>query len=268
MNGTTMRNKRDHYDILGVKRNAEAAELKSVYRKLSKKYHPDVNPGNPEAEAKMREINEAYTVLSDPEKRAEYDRFGHETSAHDGTRKGSGPFSGGFDGNSDITFDDLFGSGFANYAKRKNKKYEPGRGRDVSVNMHIGYYESITGVEKEITISFSEKCGFCGEAGSAAGPAATRCGRCDGTGKERVTVKSGFGKMVQTRPCSLCNGTGKDKEACAECFGKGYVKTIKKIKVRVPKGIISGQSVTIDGMGEPGERGGSRGDLVIKVSVR
>jgi len=258
-----MKNKQDYYSILGVSRDVTAAELKSAYRKLSKKYHPDVNPGSLDAEAKMREVNEAYGVLSEPEKRAEYDQVG-STSAHSsGMQKDSGVYTD----SSDINFDSMFGSGFANYVNRTNKKYERNRGRDTSLNMKIGFTESVSGAEKEISISFSEKCEFCDEKEPAAESAGV-CSQCNGAGKERVTVRSGFGKMTQTRLCSLCKGTGKDLgDACTKCLGKGYVKAVKKIKVKIPKGIVSGQTITVDGMGEPGLHGGSRGDLVIKVSV-
>ena len=263
-----MGNKQDYYIVLGVNKGAGEDEIKTAYRSLAKKYHPDVNPDNSEAESKFKEINEAYTILSDPQKRVEYDRHGHAAFEQGGTQKGSGTPQSGFGGNSDITFEDLFGKGFAGYAARKNKKDAPNRGRDVSYNIQISYDESVSGVEKEITLNFSESCGFCNGTGSTTGTAANNCTQCKGTGKERVMVQSGFGKITQTRVCSLCKGTGKDiNEVCTKCSGKGFDKTSKKIKAEIPKGIVSGKTITIDGMGEPGTQGGSRGDLIIKVSV-
>jgi len=268
-----MKNKRDYYDILGVRRDVGERELKSAYRKLGKQYHPDANPDNADAETKMKEINEAYAVLSDSQKRAEYDQHGHSTGERGGTKKDGAPFTGGFDDNSDINFDDIFRGAFGDFyhagEKKGEKKSEPTRGRDVSISIHIEFDEAISGAKKEVSFNFSETCESCNGTGVMSGTAAADiCQRCNGSGQERVTTKSAFGKMTQVRECSVCHGKGKPiTEPCSNCYGKGYAERNKKILVKIPKGIKNGQTISISGMGEPGKTGGSRGNLLIKVHV-
>ena len=266
---TAMKNKQDYYHVLGVQRSVGVAELKSAYRKLGKKYHPDTNPDKANADAKMKEINEAYDVLSDPKKRAEYDRNGQTVPGQRGTGKKGGVVYGGFGSADSINFDDIFTGAFGDHFAGVKGKNDPKRGRDVSVNIQIEPGEVMSGVEKEVAFGYSETCEACGGTGSTAETAVESCKQCGGSGKERVTTQSAFGKMVQTRACSLCHGRGKDaKGFCLNCSGDGVRKVNKRVLVKIPKGIKNGQSITIAGMGEPGENGGLRGNLLIKVSVR
>jgi molecular chaperone DnaJ len=258
-----MKSKQDHYAVLGVPRDVEEAELKSAYRKLVKQYHPDANPDNAEAEIKIKEINEAYEVLSDPQKRAAFDRPGSTATGSD-----SGPFSGGF-GGVDINFADYFAGSFGDIFSGGKGKSESQRGRDVSFNLHIEYAEAIAGATKEITVDYTETCPACKGTGSKPGATAAGCQRCKGTGRESITTQSAFGKMTQTRECPTCRGTGKDiAESCGKCSGKGHFKTRKKVSVKIPKGIRSGQNISLSGLGEPGRTDGKRGDLLIRVIVR
>jgi len=276
-----MVNKRDYYEVLGLKKDVSEKELKSAYRKLVKKYHPDANPDDAGAEAKMKEVNEAFAVLSDPQKRADYDQRGHAaTEQRGGARRDSGPFSGGFAGGfeggfgggfggGDANYADIFGGGFGEYFAGNRKKNEPGRGRDIKANLRITYEEAMAGTQKEVTINYAQKCATCNGTGSRSGTAAGICPQCNGTGQERVITQSAFGKMTQTRQCTSCGGTGKDmKEACYTCSGKGYIMTRKTIMVKIPRDTVNGQTITINDMGEPGAREDLRGDLVIKVTVR
>jgi len=262
-----MENKRDYYEVMGLKRGADEKEIKSAYRMLVKKYHPDANPDDADAMERIREVNDAYAVLSDPQKRADYDRNGHASAERGGTR-GDGPFSGGF-GSADINVDDLFSGGFGAYFRGDTRRGAPGRGRDVSSKVYISWDEAVSGTEKKLTTNFSEKCDMCDGAGSGSGREIGVCGQCKGAGLERVVTQSGFGKMTQTRKCPTCGGTGKDKrEACPKCSGSGYTKKNKTIVVKIPKGHVNGQTIKIGGMGEPGKQGGPRGDLLVEVFVR
>ncbi|MCL1981470.1 MAG: DnaJ domain-containing protein [Clostridiales bacterium] len=273
-----MKNKRDYYDVLGVKRDVSEDGLKAAYRKMGKKYHPDTHPDDADADAKMQEINEAYAVLSDVQKRADYDRNGSLPPEHGSARKGSGPFSGGFggfdgfggSGSTEINFENFFSGafgGFSSGAAGGKAKGEPKRGRDVSASVDIGYGEAISGTKKEVSFSFAETCGSCNGTGSLAEEAET-CKRCNGTGQERVTTQSAFGKMTKISECPACGGKGKFKAApCQRCAGSGFVNLNKKILVTIPKGIRSGQAVSVKGMGEPGKQGGPRGNLLVKVFV-
>jgi len=264
-----MGSNRDYYDILGLKRGAGENELKAAYRKLVKRYHPDANPDDAGAKEKITEINEAYAVLSDPQKREEYDRHGKAAPGRGQPGRGGGPFSSGFGGGADINVDDLFTGGFGDYFRRGEKRGGPGRGRDISAGVSISFEEAVAGTEKEIKVSFSEQCPSCNATGSRTGDAPGDCAQCNGTGQERVITQSGFGKMTQTRQCPACRGTGKDiSESCQKCSGRGYIKTGKRIKVKIPRNTANGQLITIGGMGEPGDRQGTRGDLIVKVTVR
>jgi molecular chaperone DnaJ len=269
--------KLDYYVVLGLTKDAQQAKIKSAYRKLVKKYHPDANPDDPNAEDKIKEINEAFEVLSDPQKRADYDNKGHMASGQGKARNDSGPFSGpfsdpfsgGFNTNADINFDNLFGKSFRDVFKEGREKSEPNRGRDVSINIQIAYEEAMKGAKREVSFSFSEACTSCNGSGSMTGTMAGVCKHCNGSGQERVITQSAFGKMTKTQLCPVCQGTGKDMaEACPQCAGSGFIRINKKIMVKIPQGVTNGQTISVRGMGEPGEQGGPRGNLRINVSVR
>jgi molecular chaperone DnaJ len=269
-----MGNKRDYYEVLGIKKGAEESEIKSAYRKLAKKYHPDsirkdTDDENKikEAEDKIKEINEAYDVLSEPKKKADYDQFGHSKPDRGGAQQGGGT-SGGF-GGADVNLDDMFSGGFASYFRSGGVRSESERGKNITAEVRISYEESMYGTEKELTISYSEKCASCNGTGSLSGATPGICTKCKGTGHERTVTQSGFGKMTQTRECTVCRGTGKDMSAsCSKCYGRGYIKSSKRVKVKIPRGTVNGHTIKIKNLGEPGSLPGSRGDLVVKVTVR
>ncbi|MBR2696948.1 MAG: molecular chaperone DnaJ [Parasporobacterium sp.] len=271
-----MADKRDYYEILGVEKNATQDDIKKAYRKLAKKYHPDMNPGDKEAEAKFKEASEAYGVLSDETKRKQYDQFGH--AAFDGTG-GAGGFNyqnmnvddilRGF-GFGDI-FGDLFGgggfrsSGFGGSAQAYNG---PMKGRNVVASVRIAFEEAVFGCEKQISINFKEECDSCHGTGAKPGTSPETCQTCGGSGQVVRQRQSLFGVMREVGVCNECGGSGKVvKEKCPSCRGNGFKNTKKKISVTIPAGIDSGQSIRIAGMGEPGTNGGSRGDLLVEVIV-
>lgn len=263
--------KRDYYEVLGVSRTATDDELKKAYRKLAKQYHPDMNPGNKEAEAKFKEINEAYEVLSDKEKRAKYDQFGH-AGVDPNFGAGGGGF-GGFD-MGDIDLGDIFGSffggGFGGFggSQRQANPNAPKRGASLRANMTISFQEAMTGVEKEINLTRTESCNTCHGTGCAAGTTAEVCPTCHGTGQVRIQRGGGGFAFTTTSPCSNCNGTGKIiHQPCPDCRGEGQVRKQKKIKVRIPAGIDDGQTISMRGQGNSGQNGGPAGDLLITVSV-
>ncbi|MCL1976456.1 MAG: DnaJ domain-containing protein [Firmicutes bacterium] len=260
-----MGNLDNYYEILGIKKDAKEAEVKSAYRKLVKQYHPDANPDNTEAEEKIKEINEAFAVLSDAQKRAEYDKQGHFAYQQD---KSSGPIFGGF-GGGDINFANYFGGTFGDIFGEGRSKSDPKRGRDTTVSIHILANEAALGVDKEVSFDFAEICTSCSGNGLKPGTKADICPHCHGSGQERVITQNAFGKMTQTRECPACRGRGKSaSETCPKCFGKGSMKMRKKIMVKIPKGIKNEQAISIKGMGEPGKQGGERGNLLIKVFIR
>ena len=265
-----MGTKRDYYEVLGIKRGADEGEIKSAYRKLVKLYHPDATRDDEGAEDKIKEINEAYDVLSDPQKKADYDQFGHSVPDRGSSaRSGGGSSSGGFGGSADINIDDMFTGGFGSYFRSGGKRNDPERGRNITADVHISYDESKYGTEKELTINYSEKCGSCNGSGSLSGVTPGICSKCNGTGHERTVTQSAFGKMTQTRECTVCRGTGKDMSAsCSKCFGRGYLKSSKRIKVKIPRGVVNGHTIRIKDLGEPGQLPGSRGDLIVNVLVR
>ena len=258
--------KRDYYEVLGVDKNADADALKKAYRQLAKKYHPDANPGDKEAEQKFKEASEAYSVLSDPDKRRQYDQFGH--AAFDGAGAGGG--FGGFDFNSadmgDIfgdIFGDLFGGG-----RRGGSSSGPMRGANVRTGVRLTFEEAVFGCEKEITINYKEECKSCHGTGAKAGTSPVTCPKCKGSGKIVSVSQSFFGSVQNVTTCPDCRGTGKIiKEKCPDCYGSGY-KTVKKtFKVSIPAGIDNGMSVRMSGGGEPGVNGGERGDLLVEAVV-
>ena len=257
-------NKRDYYEILGVEKGASEDELKRAYRKLAKQYHPDMNPGNAEAEIKFKEVNEAYEVLSDAEKREKYDRYGH--AAFDPSMGGGAGFGGfgGFGGGFD--FGDIFSSIFGGGNSRGRSNAIDGD--DITVRITISFEEAVFGCKKEISFARIEGCSECGSTGAAKGTKPETCSTCNGTGSVRVKQNMGFGFMETQRACNNCRGTGKIvKSPCKNCNGKGFVKINKRMEVTIPAGIDSEQRIILRGQGSAGRNGGSNGDLCIYVRV-
>lgn len=262
-----MAEKRDYYEVLGVERGADDATLKKAYRKLAKKYHPDMNPGDQEAEAKFKEATEAYSVLSDPDKRRQYDQFGH--AAFEGGGAGAGGF-GGFDfGGADMgdIFGDIFGDLFGGGRGRRGNS-GPQRGANLRAVIHISFEEAVFGCEKEIELTLKDTCKDCGGSGAKPGTSPETCSKCHGSGQVTYTQQSLFGMVRNVQTCPDCGGTGKIiKEKCTACRGTGYTSSKKRIQVTVPGGIDDGQSIRIREKGEPGRNGGGRGDLLVEVQV-
>lgn len=258
--------KRDYYEVLGVEKNADEAAIKKAYRALAKKYHPDMNPGDAEAEKKFKEASEAYAVLSDPEKKRQYDQFGH--AAFEG---GAGGF-GGFDFNGadfgDI-FGDIFGDLFGGGRRSGARSSGPMKGVNLRTSVRITFEEAVFGVEKEIDLTLKDECMTCHGSGAKPGTTPETCSKCGGKGQVVFTQQSFFGTVRNVQTCPDCNGTGKViKEKCADCHGTGYIANRKKIQVSIPAGIDNGQSVRIRDKGEPGLNGGPRGDLLVEVIVQ
>ncbi len=254
--------KRDYYEVLGVDRNASEEEIKKAYRKLAKKYHPDMNPGDKDAEKKFKEASEAYAVLSDAEKRRQYDQFGH--SAFDGTGGAGGFDFSGMDF-SDI-FGDIFGDFFGGGGRRTNNG--PMKGQNVRTSVRIKFEEAAFGCEKEIELVLKDECDTCHGTGAKPGTSKVTCGKCGGKGKIVMTQQSFFGTVQNVTTCPDCHGTGQIiKEKCPDCHGTGYIARKKKIAVSIPAGIDNGQSIRIREKGEPGINGGPRGDLLVEVRV-
>lgn len=262
--------KRDYYEVLGVDKNADEAAIKKAYRALAKKYHPDMNPGDTEAEKKFKEASEAYAVLSDPEKKRQYDQFGH--AAFDGAG-GAGGF-GGFDF-SGADFGDIFGDIFGDFfgggggRSRGRANNGPMKGANLRTSVRITFEEAVFGVEKEIELTLKDPCNTCHGTGAKPGTSPVTCSKCGGKGQVVFTQQSFFGTVRNVQTCPDCGGTGKIvKEKCADCHGSGYISSRKKIQVSIPAGIDNGQSVRIREKGEPGANGGPRGDLLVEVMVQ
>lgn len=257
--------KRDYYEVLGVDKNADDAAIKKAYRQLAKKYHPDMNPGDAEAEKKFKEASEAYAVLSDPEKKRQYDQFGH--AAFDG---GMGGGAGGFDF-SGMDMGDIFGDIFGDFfggGRRRSADNGPRKGANLRAVVRISFEEAAFGCEKEIEITLKDDCTTCHTTGAKPGTSPETCSKCGGKGKVVYTQQSFLGMVQNVQTCPDCNGTGKIiKEKCPDCHGTGYIANRKKIKVKIPAGIDNGQSVRIRDKGEPGTNGGPRGDLLVEVNV-
>lgn len=263
--------KRDYYEVLGVGKGASDEELKKAYRKLAKKYHPDVNPGDHEAEAKFKEVNEAYSILSDSEKRSRYDQFGH--AGVDPNYGAGGGFNGDF---GDFDLGDLFGSffgggfgggggGFGGGGRRNG----PQQGESLRASVNITFEEAAFGCEKEIVLNRTESCDDCQGTGCAAGTTAEVCSECRGTGSVRVQQRMGGMSFASTAPCSKCRGTGKIiHQPCKTCGGAGSVKRQKRITVTIPSGIDDGQAVSLRGQGNAGKNGGPNGDLIVGVHIK
>lgn len=261
-----MADKRDYYEVLGVDKNASDAELKKAYRKLAKKYHPDTNPGDKEAEAKFKEASEAYAVLSDADKRRQYDQFGHAAFEQGG---GAGGF-GGFDFGGDMgdIFGDIFGDLFGGGSRSRRAYNGPMQGANVKINMRISFMEAVFGVEKNIEIGYKEECETCHGTGAKPGTQPQTCPKCNGSGQVVYTQQSLFGQVRNVQTCPECGGAGKVvKEKCPKCAGQGFKKIRKPLKVTIPAGVDNGISVRVAGFGEPGKNGGPRGDLLVGLQV-
>ena len=272
-----MANKRDYYEVLGVDKNATDEELKKAYRRLAKKYHPDANPDNKtEAEAKFKEINEAYETLSDKQKRQMYDQFGFD-GPNFGGGQGGGYYSygSGFDGFSGFSdfgdLGDIFSSFFGGGAtsSRTRNSNGPRKGADLKLSMDITFEEAYLGVEKEINLNRNEKCKTCNGSGAKKGTSPETCSMCHGTGRIKQVVTTPFGQMSTQKTCTTCQGAGKViKEVCNECRGKGTIKKVSKIRVKIPEGIDDGQTIVLKGEGEPGKNSGPNGDLYITIHLK
>lgn len=259
--------KRDYYEVLGVDKNADDAALKKAYRALAKKYHPDMNPGDEEAEKKFKEASEAYAVLSDPEKRRKYDQFGH--AAFDGGAGGAGGF-GGFDFNS-ADFGDIFGDIFGDlFGGRRSSgaRSGPMKGANLRTSVRITFEEAVFGTEKEIELTVKEECKTCHGTGAKPGTSPETCSKCGGKGQVVFTQQSFFGTVRNVQTCPDCGGSGKIiKEKCTDCRGTGFVPMKKRFAVTIPAGIDNGQCKRLAGQGEPGVNGGPRGDVLVEVIV-
>ena len=266
--------KRDYYEVLGVEKNASEAEIKKAYRKMAQKYHPDMNPGDKDAEAKFKEVNEANEVLSNPDKRARYDQFGF-AGVDPNYNPGGGGFGGGFGGFEGFgggfgdlgdIFGDLFGGGFGGQSARRAG---PRKGQNLGADVRITFEEAAFGCKKQVTVSRVENCPDCKGSGCAAGSSPQTCDQCKGTGSVRVTRQTAFGAFAQTSPCPKCGGTGKlIPNPCPTCKGKGKVRKNKKLEVTIPAGIDDGQSIRVRGEGNVGSDGGPNGDLLVAVSIQ
>jgi molecular chaperone DnaJ len=262
-----MAEKRDYYEVLGVSKGATEAEIKKAYRAIAKKNHPDMNPGDKEAEARFKEASEAYAVLSDAEKRRQYDQFGH--AAFEG---GAGGFSGGFDfsdlGDIFGDFGSIFGDFFGGGRSRSRNANEPRKGQNVHASIRITFEEACFGTEKELDITLKDECSKCHGTGAKPGSTPETCSKCGGKGQVVYTQNSLFGQIRNVQACPDCRGTGKIiKDKCPDCHGTGYISRRKKIMVNVMAGIDNGQSIRVREQGEPGFNGGGRGDLLVADNV-
>jgi molecular chaperone DnaJ len=256
--------KQDFYETLGIQKGASESEIKNAYRSMAKKYHPDTNPNDKTLEAKFKEVGEAYSILSDPQKKAAYDQYGHSAFEQGGGGHG-------FNFNMDFDAHDIFGSIFGDFfgGGRQRQPTGPRRGADLQTEVYIDFEESIFGTERELNLPLNDNCETCKGSGAKPGTIPENCKRCNGTGQERVTQQTMFGTMQSVRTCGACQGSGMIiKETCQKCSGKGIIKKNEKIQINIPKGIDNGQAVRKQGYGEPGIKGGPKGDLLIYINVR
>ena len=259
--------KRDYYEVLGISKGASEDEIKKAYKKMARKYHPDLNPGDKEAEEKFKEVNEAYEVLSDADKKARYDQYGHA-----GVDPNFGAGGAGFDGNFDFgdlgdIFGSFFGGGFG--GGRRTNPNAPQRGESIRMSLAISFEEAAFGCEKEVTVDRMEECGTCHGSGCAAGTSPEVCPDCHGSGQVQVRRQTPMGVFATTSPCTRCGGKGKIiHQPCKECHGTGTVRKRKTIQATIPAGIDNGQTISIRGQGHAGKNGGPAGDLLITITVR
>jgi molecular chaperone DnaJ len=253
--------KRDYYEVLGLDRNASDEDIKKAYRRLAKKYHPDLNPDNKEAEAKFKEVNEAYQVLSNAQARAQYDQFGHDGPTGQGFE--GFDFGGGF---GDI-FDMFFGGGFG--GSRSSRRRGPVAGADLRYDLRISFEEAAFGTKKEIEVVRMETCPDCQGTGAKKKSDSKTCNVCNGTGEVQEAQNTAFGRFVNVRTCDRCNGEGTIiSNPCGKCHGRKKIRRVRRLSVTIPAGIDNGQAITLRGEGEPGERGGPHGDLYVYISVK
>ena len=256
---------KDYYAALGLEKGASDADIKKAFRKLAIKYHPDKNQGNKEAENKFKEINEAYQVLSDPDKKAKYDMYG--TVDFDGSGFGSGGF-GGFDFSDMGGFGDIFESFFGGGGSGGRRRNGPQRGSDLEYTINLTFEEAVFGVEKEISIDRSEKCETCKGSGAKAGTSKKTCPTCNGQGQVRVQRQTPLGSFVSTSTCNTCGGSGTViEEPCTDCHGRGHVRKTRKIKVNIPAGVDTGNVMPLRGQGNHGTNDGPPGDLYVRINV-
>lgn len=265
-----MADKRDYYEVLGVSKGASGDEIKKAYRALAKKYHPDLNPDNKQAEDKFKEATEAFEVLSDADKKAKYDQFGHAgvDPSYGGAGGFQGGFSGGFTDMGDI-FDNLFGGIFGGGSSRSASANSPRRGQDIQESVSLSFMEACTGVKKDIKVYRMEKCHDCDGTGAKKGTSAVVCPDCNGTGTVKINQRTAFGVISQQRTCPKCSGKGRIVESpCTSCNGSGRTRSQKIINVEIPAGIDNGQTLRVPNQGDYGFNGGPNGNLNVTVSVR
>ncbi|WZL74624.1 molecular chaperone DnaJ [Clostridiaceae bacterium 35-E11] len=257
--------KRDYYEILDIEKGADEQAIKRAYRKMAMKYHPDRNPGDKEAEEKFKEVNEAYEILSDPNKRAKYDQFGH--AGVDPNAQGGFGGASGFGGFDDIFGDifDMFGGGFSGGRRRTG----PQKGADLKYELGISFEEAAFGAEKEISISRHENCSACDGTGAKPGTTKKTCSKCNGTGELRYAQRTPLGQFVNVKTCDECHGEGSIIEKpCDQCNGTGKERKDKKVQIKIPAGVDTGSVIPLRGEGEPGIKGGPAGDLYIVLRVK
>ena len=261
--------KRDFYEVLGLSKGASEEEIKKAYRKLAKQYHPDLNPGDKEAEAKFKEVNEAYTILTDKEKKARYDQFGH-AGVDPNFGAGGGDFGGGFGDFGDLLGDLLGGfGGFGFGGGSSSRRTGPQKGETLRASLELTFEEAAFGCEKEINLNRNEPCEECHGSGCAAGTSPETCPDCRGTGTVRVQQRMGGMAFSSSAPCTRCRGTGRMiKSPCKACGGAGSVKRQKRLSVKIPQGIDDGQAVSLPGQGNAGRNGGPAGDLLVGVRIK
>ncbi len=264
-----MADKRDYYEVLGIKKGASDSEIKKAYRSMAKKYHPDMNPGDKEAEKKFKEVNEAYAVLSDEKKKSIYDQYGFDgldPSAGGGGGFGGFDFGGFGEGGMDFDLGDILGGIFGGGGSRRNSAVQ---GNDIQCRVTLTFEEAVFGCKKDVSFNRVEKCPDCSGSGAAKGTSAETCPNCGGSGQVRTTKRTALGMFQTTSSCERCHGTGKViKTPCSNCSGKGFIRVTKKMEVTIPAGIDNGQRIANRGQGDAGRNGGGNGDLLILVNVR
>lgn len=261
-------NKRDYYEVLGVQKGASEDEIKKAYRSMAKKYHPDMNPGDKEAEVKFKEVNEAYAVLSDAEKKSKYDRFGHD-AFDPASGGGYGGFNGGF-GGMDFDFGDIFSSFFGGGStSSRSRANMPVEGDDVATRVTVSFEEAAFGCKKEVNFARIENCPDCHGSGAEKSTDIETCPECHGSGRINVRQQTMLGYMQTQRTCQRCAGRGKIiKNPCKNCSGKGRIKINKKLEVNIPSGIDDRQNIILRGQGSAGLNGGPSGDLIIEIRIK